>query len=332
MRLLLRVLRCCRAAAPRMISRDLGRAAHYCRALLAGSVLKPHACAPTTAQCSSSSALAPETPMAPMTAPVAVSRQRTPPGTAAKGCAVAAPIVVIASSCGCAAARVRADRGSGLGLGDGRDERRHAKHRLADERASRPIKHEDGYILEALTLTLGDRRACHRVGRLERELGFACREPLRHPVRGRGRAITARVWLRRYTTLSPCPLNFLPLTPTGPCGREGVVTKPTKAQGSGTENHIRGILYAKRAMPEAPHRSLQNIQTHVGRWTPSLSVLAPPPGLGGDPSARAHGDTSSAPQFYRPLRPRFRLPFLLFFLDPSSSSPSSWLGRPLASG
>jgi hypothetical protein len=42
-----------------------------------------------------------------------------------------------------------------------------------------------------------------------------------------------------------------------------------------------------------------------------------------------HDGASSVPQFYRP-RPRFRLPFL-FFLDPSSSSPSSWLGRALAS-
>ena len=42
-----------------------------------------------------------------------------------------------------------------------------------------------------------------------------------------------------------------------------------------------------------------------------------------------HDGASPVPQFYRP-RPRFRLPFL-FFLDPSSSSPSSWLGRALAS-
>ena len=91
-----------------------------------------------------------------------------------------------------AAARVRADRGSGLGFGDGRDELWNAKHRLRNERASIPVHNKDGYIFEALTFTLGDCRACHRVGRLERELGFSCRKPLRH-----GRAENADLLHRR---------------------------------------------------------------------------------------------------------------------------------------
>ena len=69
------------------------------RALLAGSVTHPTDCAPTMAQCSSSSAEAPETPMAPMIL-FDPSRQRTPPGTAQKGWLLLPPMVVIARSWG----------------------------------------------------------------------------------------------------------------------------------------------------------------------------------------------------------------------------------------
>ena len=56
----------------------------YASGLCAGSVTRPTARAPTIAQCSSSSAEAPDTPIAPTTF-LASSSTTTPPGTAANG-------------------------------------------------------------------------------------------------------------------------------------------------------------------------------------------------------------------------------------------------------
>ena len=66
-------------------------------ALFAGSVTHPTDCAPMIAQCSSSSAEAPDTPMAPNTL-FEWSRQSTPPGTAQNGRLLFPPSVVIARS------------------------------------------------------------------------------------------------------------------------------------------------------------------------------------------------------------------------------------------